>query len=149
MAREGAADGAGRGDGHGRVVALMGDLAFAYDVSALAVARRLGVDIDVVVVDNGGGGIFDFLAQSSQQPPARFKRLWTTPLELDLPAVAKSFGVQGAYVGDWAELTARLDEPAHGVRVHVVRTDRRHDVEVHRRLHAAVEAAVDAAFLAQ
>jgi 2-succinyl-5-enolpyruvyl-6-hydroxy-3-cyclohexene-1-carboxylate synthase len=40
-------------------VALVGDLTAQHDLSALAAAS--GRDIMVVVLNNGGGGIFDYL----------------------------------------------------------------------------------------
>jgi 2-succinyl-5-enolpyruvyl-6-hydroxy-3-cyclohexene-1-carboxylate synthase len=45
----------------GPVVLLIGDVAFAHDVGGLLAARRLELPLTIVLVDNGGGGIFDFL----------------------------------------------------------------------------------------
>ncbi len=48
-------------DGRGPVVLLIGDVALAYDIGGLLAARRLELDLTIVLIDNGGGGIFDFL----------------------------------------------------------------------------------------
>ena len=103
-----------------------------------------GVDLDMVVVDNDGGGIFNFLPQSGAQPPARFERLWGTPHGADLVAIAKGFGVAVEEVPDLASLASAVAEGGQGkgFRVFVARTDRAGNVAVHRRLHTAVEAAV-------
>ncbi|MGO9319233.1 MAG: 2-succinyl-5-enolpyruvyl-6-hydroxy-3-cyclohexene-1-carboxylic-acid synthase [Solirubrobacteraceae bacterium] len=50
--------------GPGPVVLLIGDVALAYDVGGLLAATRLGLKLTIVLLDNGGGGIFDFLAVS-------------------------------------------------------------------------------------
>jgi 2-succinyl-5-enolpyruvyl-6-hydroxy-3-cyclohexene-1-carboxylate synthase len=57
-------------DGRGPVVLLIGDVALAHDVGGLLAARRLQLPLTIVLVDNGGGGIFDFLPLS-QTPLAR------------------------------------------------------------------------------
>ena len=45
----------------GPVVALIGDVALAHDIGGLLAARRLDLKLTIVLLDNGGGGIFDFL----------------------------------------------------------------------------------------
>ena len=42
-------------------VLLIGDVALAHDIGGLLAARRLQLDLTIVLIDNGGGGIFDFL----------------------------------------------------------------------------------------
>jgi 2-succinyl-5-enolpyruvyl-6-hydroxy-3-cyclohexene-1-carboxylate synthase len=48
-------------EGRGPVVLLIGDVALAHDIGGLIAARRLELDLTIVLIDNGGGGIFDFL----------------------------------------------------------------------------------------
>ncbi len=43
------------------VVLLIGDVALAYDISSLLAARRLDLKSTIVLLNNEGGGIFDFL----------------------------------------------------------------------------------------
>ncbi len=40
---------------------LIGDVALAHDIGGLLAARRLELALTIVLIDNGGGGIFDFL----------------------------------------------------------------------------------------
>ena len=135
------AKGAGRHGG--RALALVGDLAFLYDSSALAAAGKLGARLDIVVIDNDGGGIFNFLPQAAEQPPERFERLWGTPHGLDLCAIAGSFGVEAERAADLPALFKLLGQPGdHGVRVIVATTRRAENVAVHKCLHSAVEEAV-------
>jgi 2-succinyl-5-enolpyruvyl-6-hydroxy-3-cyclohexene-1-carboxylate synthase len=127
----------------GRVTALLGDLAFLYDAGALLWAAEREMSLDVVVVDNDGGGIFNFLAQRTSQAPARFERLWGTPHGTDLCAVARSYGVEAVRVPDLKSLTDALGQPrGRRVRVLVATTDRDANVALHQRLNDAVAAAV-------
>jgi 2-succinyl-5-enolpyruvyl-6-hydroxy-3-cyclohexene-1-carboxylate synthase len=54
----------------GPVVLLIGDVALAYDIGALLAAKRLGLKLTIVLLNNGGGGIFDFLPVA-ESPLAR------------------------------------------------------------------------------
>ena len=62
-------------DGSGPVVLLIGDVALAHDIGGLLAARRLALKLTIVLLDNGGGGIFDFLpvsrAPMAREPEAR------------------------------------------------------------------------------
>jgi 2-succinyl-5-enolpyruvyl-6-hydroxy-3-cyclohexene-1-carboxylate synthase len=49
------------------VVLLIGDVALAYDLGGLLAASRLGLALTIVLLDNGGGGIFDFLPVAQTQ----------------------------------------------------------------------------------
>ncbi len=127
----------------GGTVAVLGDLAFLYDAGALLRAGQRALRLDVVVVDNDGGGIFNFLPQAAEQDPERFERLWGTPHGTDLCAVASAYGVDAEQVGDLESLIPALSGPqGPGVRVWVVKTPRAANVTAHRRLHEAVELAV-------
>jgi 2-succinyl-5-enolpyruvyl-6-hydroxy-3-cyclohexene-1-carboxylate synthase len=125
-------------------VALIGDLAFTYDVSALLWAAERDIDCTFVVVDNNGGGIFSFLPQATQLPAERFERLWGTPHGVDLLAIASAYGAATSSI----ESAADLDEviasvgAGKGVRVARYRSDRASNVTDHDRLNAAVAKAV-------
>ncbi|MGH9104554.1 MAG: 2-succinyl-5-enolpyruvyl-6-hydroxy-3-cyclohexene-1-carboxylic-acid synthase [Acidimicrobiales bacterium] len=138
----------GEAGGARPVIALLGDLALLHDAGALLGAPGRDVDLDVVVVDNDGGGIFNFLPQATSQPRERFERLWGTPHGLDLCALARGYGVPAKRADDLQELARALAGPegderaGRGVRVLVAPAARAENVSVHRRLHQAVDAAV-------
>jgi 2-succinyl-5-enolpyruvyl-6-hydroxy-3-cyclohexene-1-carboxylate synthase len=72
----------------GRCVAVVGDLAFLHDLNSLSLARK--IPLTLVLLDNGGGGIFDHLAQASLP---EFEQGWLTPPCYDAEAIARAFGL--------------------------------------------------------
>lgn len=91
-----------------RTLILTGDLGFQHDVGSLAQAGNL--DARIVVFDSAGGAIFDRLPQKQVMDPAQFRRLMTTPGELDIGAAASTFGlghVKVASADDLAEAIGR------------------------------------------
>ncbi len=124
--------------------ALVGDLAFLHDSTALVGLREREVDLVVVVVDNDGGGIFSFLPQRGALDPEAFERLFGTPHGTDLVALAQAHGLPAERVRSRAGLQAALSgaRARGGVRVVVVDSDRDHNVAVHARLVEAVAASL-------
>lgn len=74
---------------------LLGDLSLAHDLSGLRLAGRLRRPL--VVINNGGGRIFDYLPQFGLPG---FDALWRTPLDLDLGALARPFRLHHRRVSD-------------------------------------------------
>jgi 2-succinyl-5-enolpyruvyl-6-hydroxy-3-cyclohexene-1-carboxylate synthase len=128
----------------GPVALLIGDLSFFHDINGLWALRRHGLSLTVVLVNNDGGGIFNFLAQA-EAAPEHFEQWFGTPHGLDFAhAVALHGGryerLEGA--GGWAP---RIREAlaTDGLTVLEVRTDRVRNVTQHREVWARVEAAVN------
>lgn len=156
--------------GRGPVVLLIGDVALAYDIGGLLAARRLGLALTIVLIDNGGGGIFDFLPVSGAPmartaPSARvpgetdgsdpsiasdeqdiYTRHIATPTGLDFTHVAQLYGLEHERVADVATFRAALERAltAHppATRIVEVRSARTENVELHRRVWQAVSGAL-------
>jgi 2-succinyl-5-enolpyruvyl-6-hydroxy-3-cyclohexene-1-carboxylate synthase len=122
-------------------VLLTGDLAFLHDVGGLLTARRCGVPLTVVVVNNDGGGIFSFLPVA--KATEHFESLFGTPHGVDLSHAAALYGARfwrPTTLADFFEaMVAGLKGGLHLVEV---RTDRASNVDVHRQLFARMAAAI-------
>jgi 2-succinyl-5-enolpyruvyl-6-hydroxy-3-cyclohexene-1-carboxylate synthase len=87
---------------------LTGELALLHDFGGLLAARRAGADLHIVCLNNGGGGIFDFLPVAAHADAALYEEHVATPAAVDLQTLAP-------------EVTE-------------VRTDRATNVELHREV---------------
>jgi 2-succinyl-5-enolpyruvyl-6-hydroxy-3-cyclohexene-1-carboxylate synthase len=121
-------------------VALLGDIAFVHDSNAMVALRGRRADLRIVVVDNGGGGIFSFLPQATALPTDRFEQLFGTPHDTDIEALARAHGVPARTVSTADELRSSLAEP--GPSLTRIMTDRADNVREHARLNAAVATAL-------
>jgi 2-succinyl-5-enolpyruvyl-6-hydroxy-3-cyclohexene-1-carboxylate synthase len=133
----------------GPTVALVGDLAFLHDVSALLGPAGERAPLTVVVADNGGGGIFSFLPPARSVERGTFERLFGTPQSADVAAVAAGFGWAVEEIDPdappeaLAGALARSSERGGGTVIRVRLPDRAANVAVHDRVNAAIVAAVD------
>ncbi|HUP74059.1 MAG TPA: 2-succinyl-5-enolpyruvyl-6-hydroxy-3-cyclohexene-1-carboxylic-acid synthase [Acidimicrobiales bacterium] len=127
-----------------RVIALVGDIAFLHDSSAMIALARRQIDLTIVVIDNDGGGIFSFLAQADALDRERFELLFGTPHGTDIAAVARAHRIDAVDVDTAEEFSVAFMKAtdASGVHVVVARTDRDENVAVHRRIHDTVARAV-------
>jgi 2-succinyl-5-enolpyruvyl-6-hydroxy-3-cyclohexene-1-carboxylate synthase len=127
--------------GH-RVTAIAGDLSVLHDATALAAIARYEIPVTVVVLNNDGGGIFHFLPQAGEVDDERFEQVFGTPHGLSLARVSEAFGVPARRVETESELRDAVRSPGAGPLLVEVHTDRKENVAVHDRLHAAVARAM-------
>ena len=107
------------------VRAVMGDLTFLHDAMSLnRGVREEEADLQVIVVDDGGGAIFSQLEYARTTPSARFERLFTAPQRADIAALAAALGARVHVPNDVAALRRLLAEPVDGVSVVVWETTR-------------------------
>jgi len=124
--------------GHQRPgVLVVGDLAFLHDLPALAGAKLATCGGAIVLLDNGGGGIFDYLPVA--QVPG-YQTWVRTTHTLDFTAAGALFGIPCHTCSDLAQLSAALTSAAATDRLHLIICQLRgHDaVTQHRRLIRAV-----------
>jgi 2-succinyl-5-enolpyruvyl-6-hydroxy-3-cyclohexene-1-carboxylate synthase len=141
--------------GDGPTVLLIGDVAMAYDIGGLLAAARLGLKLTIVLLDNGGGGIFDFLAVSGASmalaPDAGaatdgtgddvYTRHIATPTGLDFVKAAALYGLEHRSVATATELRAALEVAlSPEVRSTIVQVQgiRSQNVQLHRHIWSAV-----------
>lgn len=115
---------------------LIGDVALAHDIGSLLGARRLGLELLIVLIDNSGGGIFDFLPVSGETDV--FEEHIATPTGLEAEAIAGLFGFDYRLVADRTQFAAAV--AAGGTAIVHVRTDRADNVALHRACWAALGA---------
>lgn len=127
--------------GHGPTVLLIGDVALAHDVGGLIAAGRLGLKLVIVLIDNDGGGIFNFLPSSGQGQP--FVDHIATPHGLDFAHAADLYGLGWERVADVPGFRDALSRALTADRTTIicVRTSRDDNVALHRRVWESVRAA--------
>jgi 2-succinyl-5-enolpyruvyl-6-hydroxy-3-cyclohexene-1-carboxylate synthase len=88
---------------------LLGDVSLAHDLGGLSLLRRVSVPMVVVVLDNGGGRIFEHLPVNELfDANDDFERLFVTPPELALEHAGPLFGIPYAAPASRRELQAVL-----------------------------------------
>ena len=83
-------------------VVVTGDVGLYHDMNGLLAMKRNGVRATVVVINNGGGSIFDFLPIARHRDG--FEELFGTPTGLDLERVAALYELDFTRIAAYDEL---------------------------------------------
>lgn len=112
---------------------LLGDLSFTHDLAALSLADQL--QRPLIVINNGGGRIFDYLPQHGLP---NFESLWRTPVAPDIGKTARLFDLPHRLVRTQSEFDEALDQlasrpPASGFQPALIEV--RIDADLSRKDH--------------
>jgi 2-succinyl-5-enolpyruvyl-6-hydroxy-3-cyclohexene-1-carboxylate synthase len=126
----------------GPVVLVLGDLAFYHDMNGLLAAKLHRLAATIVVLNNDGGGIFSFLPQA--QYPEYFEELFGTPTGLEFRHAAEMYGASFVRIDEPGALdeAVRRGAASNSLNIVEMRTDRTRNVELHGRVWAAVDEAL-------
>lgn len=94
--------------------AVLGDLAFLHDLTALVNLEP--VNLKLVVINNDGGGIFSTLPQAGVEG---FETIFGTPHGHDLASIAASFKIPTTQISDLESLK-RFLAPANGFEIAIL-----------------------------
>ncbi len=111
--------------GSGRPTLLVtGDLAFLHDAGGLRAARELRTPLAILLLENGGGGIFSHLPVAKHED--LFEPLFGTPHGCDLAAVSRASGIEHVVATSLAEVASLAAGTFASGKVRVIewRTDR-------------------------
>lgn len=125
--------------------AIMGDLTFLHDISALINSSK--ENLRIFVIDNNGGGIFSTLPQAGSDG---FEQVFGTPHNLDLIKVISGFDVSVSKVSDLTGLELITNKPIKGFEVVVVKVPSREAnaqmlKEITQRVSSAVRMGINLA----
>ncbi|MEO0812036.1 MAG: thiamine pyrophosphate-dependent enzyme, partial [Myxococcota bacterium] len=123
---------------HGPSAVLIGDVAFLHDLGSLRHAVGANLNLTVIVVNNGGGRIFDFLP--IHRHPTAFETFFRTDQRAEIEPIATGLGAAYSSVARVDELSEALAQAtkAPGVNVIEAVTDGTHNRATHEQFHQSV-----------
>lgn len=120
---------------------LLGDVSLMHDIGSLALAARAESPLMLVVIDNGGGRIFDFLPRGVLEQDEAYNA-WLTPPRWDLRAICQGFDIRYAECGACRELEDALHASLKhaGTTLLHLRVPPTGTLAAHRAISTALEA---------
>ncbi len=122
------------------MVLVCGDLAFLHDANALLSARQMCGSLTVVLIDNGGGRIFESLP--IVQHEADFETYFATPQKVDFASLAAAHGIVLADLPAVSAVTMLRDAVSQaGVKILRLHSDNSQAIKIRREFFSAMQAA--------
>lgn len=119
---------------------ILGDVSFVHDLGSLGLLRASWAErLDVVVLDNGGGRIFERLPLERLALDEATRNLFATPIGVDLAKAVGAWGLDYHEIFDLEGLVARLHTASRGARVLHVRCPGAEVTADHQRILAALD----------
>jgi 2-succinyl-5-enolpyruvyl-6-hydroxy-3-cyclohexene-1-carboxylate synthase len=116
---------------HQSSVLLTGDLALLHDTNGFLLTNKFVGHLTIIVINNNGGGIFEYLPIARFNPP--FEEFFATPQYIDFAKLCETYGVEYELIQDWDQFIHLVqDLPEVGIRLLEVRCDRKSDVKWQR-----------------
>ena len=114
-------------------VLVTGDLAFIHDMNGMILAKTHELSLVVVLFNNDGGGIFNYLPQSQTKD---FNYLFTTQHGLDIGSIVRGYGHTHCEIQGYAHFIEMFEQAQRreGVIILEIKTDREESVEITRQL---------------
>ncbi|MGG4042395.1 2-succinyl-5-enolpyruvyl-6-hydroxy-3-cyclohexene-1-carboxylic-acid synthase [Bacillus smithii] len=113
---------------------VIGDLSLFHDMNGLLAAKLHRLNVNIIIVNNNGGGIFSYLPQAEH--PKHFEELFGTPIDLDYSLAAEMYGGDYQKISNWDEFQESVQKAVshEGLSIIEVPTNREKNVMVHRQL---------------
>ena len=111
---------------------VTGDLSLFHDLNGLAVAKTHNLNLTIILHNNDGGGIFEYLPQKGTK---HFDYLFSTSQGLDYSGAAKLYGCSYTKIFNPDELgsvLAKIDQES-GVHIIEIPTNREYSRELHKK----------------
>lgn len=112
-------------------VMVTGDLSFFHDLNGLAIGKTHSMNLTIILHNNDGGGIFQYLPQKGTED---FDYLFNTPQGIDYSGLATMYGLDYVKVTTNAELEQAMQQyiGAEGIHLIEVPTSKEGSRELHK-----------------
>ena len=98
-------------------VMVTGDLSFFHDLNGLAIGKTHGMNLTIILHNNDGGGIFQYLPQKGTDD---FDYLFNTPQGIDYSGLATMYGLDYVKVATNTELEEAMNTYIGREGIHII-----------------------------
>ncbi len=124
------------------VYLITGDLAFYHDLNGLIASRKYNIPLQVILINNNGGGIFELLPIADYRDI--FNEYFLTPHDINFENFVSGYGGSFHTIQSWDDLSEKLKKNSNDtiLNVYEIKTDPARSTELRKLYWQKVEEAL-------
>ena len=87
---------------------ILGDISFFYDSNSLLIAKQQNININIIIMNNNGGQIFNQLPYA-QKNDKNFEKFWITPANLNIKSICETYNANYFCIKSIKEIKTNFD----------------------------------------
>lgn len=113
-------------------ILVTGDLALFHDLNGLLAVKHYKIPLNIVLVNNNGGGIFEMLPVSEQKEHPDY---FLTPLNLEFRKIVEAYGGSFINISGWDDFKEKLETSLNkgGLNILEIKTDSKESLKLRKR----------------
>ncbi len=113
-------------------ILVSGDLAFFHDLTGLLLGKKCKLCLTIVLFNNNGGGIFQYLPQAGVDD---FEYLFLTPHDVDFGALSALYSINYVKIGTYEQFDFELSQATdkQGINILEIPINMQESKELHQR----------------
>lgn len=124
---------------------VTGDLSFFHDLNGLHTVVNNSLNLNIVLINNNGGGIFRMMPVSNTLKHKYFNKYFITPHNIDFAFAIKAFGGNYFKIKSWNELDKQLSGTAklRGLNIFEIFSDSEKSFKIRKSYKEMIIKAID------
>ena len=87
---------------------IIGDISFFYDFNSLLIAKQQNININIIIMNNSGGQIFNQLPYARKNDK-NFEKFWITPVNLNIKSICETYNANYFCIKSIKEIKTHFD----------------------------------------
>ena len=118
---------------HEKTLLVIGDLSFYHDLTGLLISKTHDIDLIIVLFNNEGGGIFEFLPQAREK---HYEYIFELSHGIDFKSIIRGFGHNHVYINSYEDFDKEMTKSMNskGLNVLEIKIDKKESKRIHDEL---------------
>ena len=114
---------------------IIGDVSFFYDSNSLLIAKQQNISINIIVINNNGGQIFNTLPYAKKDIK-NFEKYWETPVDLSIKKICDLYDANYSFFDSIGKINSQLNSTFKkpGINIIEIKCDKKNNLKIEKEI---------------